>query len=446
MYDVFISGGGPAGVVLAMQLRQFGLQVLIAGSARRFAALEGMAERCRHALQAAGCEQALAATGLRVQRHAIWSGEEFSGNHEYLVERAHFDDALWIDAQQAGIETKRARIGKVTWHTDHWRTQLGNDSVTARYWVEARGRQAPRAHKVQRAPNMLSLAAWWESSAPNSEVIPAAGVCTFADGWCWHARLADGRLNLQLLVDAEQQRTAPRDKLREHYLQLVNSCSEAKAMIAGMQLSCEPWARGANLTLSTPLIGDSKARVGDAALAHDPLAGHGMFEALGSAMTLAPCIHTELRRPDDSKHAHDFYDNRMQDEFWHFARNARDFYALETRWPNRPFWLQRQQWPDAIPSHPAIQPGSGYLQARPVSVDGFIEQREVLICPDMPRGVWQVDGVPLSTLLRNLQSSGLPDYDDLSDFASRAGWTCRGTETAIRWLAQRELLSIEVNR
>jgi hypothetical protein len=82
------------------------------------------------------------------------------------------------------------------------------------------------------------------------------------------------------------------------------------------------------------------------------------------------------------------------------------------------------------------------LQARPVSVDGFIELREVLICPDMPRGVWQVDGVPLSALLRKLKSSGLPDYDDLSDFAARAGWTCRGTESAIRWLAQRELLSV----
>lgn len=444
MYDVFISGGGPAGIVLAMQLKRYGLSVLLAGSARRFASLEGMAERGRQALQSAGCEQALAALGPQVHRRAMWSGKEFSGNHEYLVERVRLDEALWADARDAGVETRRERVGKITWHANHWQIGLTKGIVAARYRVEARGRQAPRPPDSHQAPRTLGLAAWWESPKTNPKVKPTAGVCTHADGWCWYARLADGRLNLQMFIDVELQTVPSRVNLREYYLQLVNACSEAKSLSTGMQLASEPCARGANLILSMPLIGDFAARVGDAALALDPLAGHGMFEALGGAMTLAPCIRTELQRPQDSSLAQDFYRRRMQDEFWHFARNGRDFYALETRWSDRPFWLSRQQWPDAEPTHPAPQPGIGRIETRPVSVDGFIEQRELLVCPDMPRGAWQVDGIPLVPLLLHLGSSGIPEPEKLRDISTAAGWPIQSTESAIRWLAQRELLNLAV--
>lgn len=182
------------------------------------------------------------------------------------------------------------------------------------------------------------------------------------------------------------------------------------------------------------------ARAGDAALALDPLAGHGMFEAMALSMSLAACIRTQLERPSSAKLAWSFYRGRVQDEFWRLARTGRDFYRLETRWPDNSFWSQRQQWPDAEPSHPQIEPAVGQIEIRPVSIDGYIDKRRVVTCPDTPRGTWLVDGVPLVELLEYIQlREGVPARHELDTFCAGTQWPAQSVGAAIIWLAQRQL-------
>ncbi len=148
-YDVFISGGGPAGALLAIHLQRFGLNVLLCGTPRRFDSLEGMTERGVLALQASHCKHALASLGPLVLRQARWSCEQFGGNREYLVQRSVFDTALWQDASLAGVDSLRGRVDRVVWQEACWQTKVGNRQIRARYWVDARGRQAPANAMLQ---------------------------------------------------------------------------------------------------------------------------------------------------------------------------------------------------------------------------------------------------------------------------------------------------------
>ena len=439
-YDVFISGGGPAGALLAIHLQRFGLNVLLCGTPRRFDSLEGMTERGVLALQASHCKHALASLGPLVLRQARWSCEQFGGNREYLVQRSVFDTALWQDASLAGVDSLRGRVDRVVWQEACWQTKVGNRQIRARYWVDARGRQAPANAMLQQAPGILGIGAWWQGPATE----PAAGITSFADGWCWYARLPDGRTQMQVFVDATTHRPPSRAQLRSYYLQLVSQCDEAATVVQDSQLSIEPFVRGSGLSYSEPMPGHFHARAGDAALALDPLAGHGMFEAMALSMTLASCVRTQLDRSSSAELAMSFYRGRVQDEFWRLARTGRDFYQLETQWSKQSFWSRRQHWPDAEPSHPCLEPGMGRIEMRPVSINGYIESRQVVTCPDTPRGTWLVGDVPLVELLEYIrQKGGVPARQNLEAFCAGSGWSMQSVGAAITWLAQRQLLDLK---
>lgn len=437
--DVVITGAGPAGVVLALQLQRTGLSVCLLGVPRRFDALEGMAERARKGFEVAGCSQALATLGPLVGRVATWSGEQFDGNREYLVERQAFDQALWCDASDAGIAVVESRVKDVEWlESDRlWRVKHDGGSCCARYWVEARGRSAPRSALQQRAPATVALAAWWQSK-PNA---PIAGVHTLPQGWVWYARLVDGRLSAQIFLDAKD---APsRSAIEAFYLAQLADSDALRPILAEAKRIGEPVARGASLTLSEPLIDDTCARVGDAALALDPLAGHGQFEAVGSALALASCISTLLQKPEDSAAARQFYRERMSGDYLAMARNGRDFYAMEKRWADKTFWLNRSRWPDDKPSHPAPEVGVGSIERRPVSVAGYIREQYVVVCPDQPRGVWQIDGVPLLPLLQQVRHYSVLSPEKVAEFAAVCEWPDASVVRAVHWLGGRGLLTLQ---
>lgn len=437
--DVVITGAGPAGVVLALQLHRAGLSVCLLGVPRRFDALEGMAERARKGFEVAACSQALATLGPLVERSASWSGEHFAGNREYLVERQAFDAGLWRDAADAGVAVLPSRVKSVEQTDDgHWCVSHEGGELYGRYWVEARGRSAPRSVQQQRAPATVALAAWWQSE-PNA---PLAGVHTLPQGWLWYARLNDGRLSAQIFLDAKD--TPSRSQLEASYLSHLADSEALRPILESATRIGEPTARGASLTLSEPLIDQHCARVGDAALALDPLAGHGQFEAVGSALALASCLCTLLQRPENTAAALQFYRERMRGDYLSMARNGRDFYALEKHWAAEHFWRSRSRWPDDKPSHPVAEVGVGSVERRPVSADGYIREQWVVVCPDQPRGVWQIDGVPLLALLRQVRNYSLLSPDKVAEFAAACEWPDSSVVRAVHWLGARGLLTLSV--
>jgi hypothetical protein len=269
----------------------------------------------------------------------------------------------------------------------------------------------------------------------------ASAVSSFADGWAWLASTAGGLRFVQLTVTADDTRLPKRGEL-ERWFELQLAQLQATA---GLDLAGEPLggviARGSTSVLQGELVTSSTLRVGDAAMAVDPLSGNGIFQSLSSALIAPAVINTLLRHPAERALAAQFYQDRVRDTFSRFARLGRDFYRLETRWPAAPFWLQRQAWPDQQPSHADTAPTLLGIESRPVVAADRICAREVAITSDQPLGVWHVGGVELAPLLRDLPD---PIEQRRLLLASRLATCCAGDSgkqaTLQAWLRRYRIL------
>jgi flavin-dependent dehydrogenase len=79
--------------------------------------------------------------------------------------------------------------------------------------------------------------------------------------------------------------------------------------------------------------------VGDAASCFDPVSGQGIIKALRSGIFASYAAADYLRRGDERGIMR--YRALVEREFSAYRRTLRDYYALEQRWPDRPFWRRR---------------------------------------------------------------------------------------------------------
>ena len=445
-FDIAILGGGPAGAVLCRELRRMGHGVALVAAPRPFPAFEGFAERALKGLAWAGCERALAAVGPRVARSARWNGTYFAGNVEHLVDRQSFDRALLDDIRASGAQLHAGRVqgthpldDGAGWQIE-WRAADGAvQRLRAGYLVDARGRRAPRSGLTwRRGPASVCIARRWRYPRVPE---PLARVETFEDGWMWFARDARGEAMLQFFLCAERGPLPAGERLPTHYTALLERLPQAGELLRG----AAPVAgerggvhlRDAGTSLCAAPMGERQARVGEAALSIDPLAGHGVFEAVGGALALAVSLNTLLRRPQRAALAQRFYSDRLGHDFIRMARTGRDFYAMEQRWADGDFWAPRRAWPDDLPAHPGLS-GEARVSHMPVADGDLVEAREVLVTADQPRGIWQVQGVPLVALLRELGKRRSPQQALAAVAADTA--PDADPQAALAWLRHRGLL------
>jgi len=427
---ILVAGGGPAGCIAAIGLVGLGHCVRLIARPRQ-PAIEGLSERVLRALEASGCRRALDAVGPAVRREASWNGATTAANQEWVVARARFDAALLEDAAAAGVEIVADRIIQIARPRDGWQGQTsGGQQWSSGYLVEARGRRAPG--RRMRGPATTALGRLF-AGVPTR---PRTAVAGCRRGWAWYASTGDGAGALQIVLPS----AAPLPKrpgLPGLFETLMDEIGPARDWLGAGHAVGEVLARHADASRAVSAIEDRLIRVGDAALAMDPLSGHGVFEAIASATAAAAVINTVLRRPDDAGIARAFYEERVRLAFERFARIGRDFYALERRWPDADFWRERRAWPDDRPAHAPPSAAAPRLEARPVLEDGFIVARRVVVTADQPRGVWRVDGVPVADLLDWRRSH---DGDDLPGAAARFACAPGQVATALEWLRYRRLI------
>jgi flavin-dependent dehydrogenase len=416
--DILIAGGGPAGCSAALAIARLGHRVVLFTRPRR-PSVEGLSERVLHALDTGGCRRARAAIGPPVRREASWNDATTAANQEWVVARERLDAALLEDAAAAGVGIVAARILRIMDAGDRWRLETGDGRRwSGRFLVEARGRAAPG--RRLRGPPSTALVRHFEQVPAR----PRTAVASVAHGWAWYASTGDGTGSLQIVLPSAE-RLPKRPALPALFDAALAEIVPARDWLGQGRGVGEVAARHAEASRAARPVEDRLIRVGDAALALDPLSGHGVFEALASARAAAPVVNTLLRRPADGALARAFYEERVRLAFERFARIGRDFYRLEQRWPNMPFWYARRGWPDDLPAHAPPSASPAQIATRPVVEDGFVAAREVIVTADQPRGVWQVGGVALVPLLR----------------AVRAGAAApREAETALAWLRYRGLL------
>ena len=439
-FDIAVLGGGPAGAAAAIGLARLGHRVAAIASPRPFDACEGLSERTVEGLARAGCTAAAACLAAPVLRHAAWNGVVAEANRESLIDRPALDAALLADLAIAGVAVIAGRVERVAPGDSGWDIGGRHDdgaplALAARFVIEARGRAAPAGGQRRLAGPPTTALLHCRQGPPGA---PAAGVVPFADGWAWMARLAGGRRYVQFAVSSAPGRLPNKAGLADRFEQLVSRVPEAGAWLEDAAPVAPVAARTAAPLLHPAPVAARLLRVGDAALAVDPLSGNGLFQALSTGLMAIAVVNTLLRRPADAALAAGFYRERVADSFWRFARIGRDFYRQEARWPAAAFWAERRAWPDDRPAHavPAATPPR--IAALPVVADGFVERREVVVTADHPFGIWQLDGIPLAPLIRRLQDEPADPQETMKARIARlSGAGPRQVETLAAWLWQR---------
>jgi len=329
---ILVLGAGPAGAATAIGLRRLGYPVTVVSDWRRFAAVEGVSQRVLQGLRHAGLGGALSEAAMPATRQVRWNGEHLQMNQEFLLDRQRFDRALRADLVRAGVTLVEGRIRELLRAEAHQVRLDDGHVLQADFLVEARGRQAPLAADRLRGPETVSLLNLWHD-APGP---PASAVESLDDGWAWMARLADGRCYWQITLDAQG---VPDKAALPDYCATRRRGSALVAELFGAQ-AIEPaqvHARSSTAVLAGACVGDDWIRVGDAAMAVDPLSGNGIFQSLSSALQAPVVINTLLRRPERAALARQFHQQRVEQLFMRFARIGRDFSTRRSRhaWGSR---------------------------------------------------------------------------------------------------------------
>lgn len=432
---IVVLGAGPAGATVALGLRRLGHAVTVVGVPRAFDAIEGVSDRVLAGLRGVGIEAALAAIEAPSPRRATWAGVSTSLNSERLVDRAAFDRLLWQELQDHGIECIAARVLRWVPGNEGHGLQIQRPGDTqaqtlrARFVVEARGRLAPHAAQgVRRGPETVALL-WRGQGAPGGEA--GSAVESLPEGWAWTARLPGGAIALQLTVDPAAVDLPPRARLGAYIRQRLSTVACARPFLDVPANEVHALARTSGAVLAPEVCGEHWLRVGDAAMAADPLSGNGIFQSLSSALQAPMVIHTLLNHPADAPHARRFHRERVHGLFDRFARIGRDFYAQELRWADEPFWASRLAWPDTVPAHAAAGDAAPRIEERPVVDRDRIRLAEVVVTADQPLGIWHIDGLQLAPLWRAVQAAPGREAEVM---AQMPGVAPERAQALLRWM------------
>lgn len=396
-YDIAIAGGGPAGSMAASMLAGAGFRVALVTRLSNRPRLEGLSPRVVAMLRAHG----LPLDGVTPprQRRARWGDFQGDQNVEHIVRRDVFDRGLLTEAQARGVGVIEGSIAGVSPKHRSIRLADGRD-IAAELLFEARGRRATRLHDcegraAQIGPETISVAGFVAGR-------PCGGlgseVMSRAEGWTWRACLGDDRDWLQVVGDARGSAGSRGEtRLKRLWHRVLGPDAE------DTPLPPQPLVSAASLRLNAPVLDPRCPRLGDAAVAIDPLSGHGLFWAVSSALMAPPIARALL--DGEGALARDFYHDRVVGTFWRQARIGRDLHAESGH--DGAFWQARRTWPDREPAHPAV--GRPRIEERVLVRDGVLSRGEVLVTNDDPGGAAFVFGQEIAPVLRAMGDRPLPD-------------------------------------
>ncbi len=412
---IIVAGAGPAGAIAALGLARLGYEVSVIAKGRSFQSCEGISERVVQALQGQSARHALQQVSAPSPRSVHWNGTHSSANTERLVSRQAFDDALRKDLKDAGITVISGQLR--SWHESdqgvdaHYQSEtLATKTLHGDFFVEARGRGvSAKAQERLKGPETLSLLLKWQTDSGQQKSMAAS----LPQGWAWLARLENGECYTQMTLASDTPGLPTKAQLKDFVLEQLHKVDEFKNFIGDGKIVGELTARSSTAILHSDPIGERSIRIGDAAMAVDPLSGNGIFQSLSTALSAPAVINTLLNRPEQKHVAQTFFRQRVNHSFMRFARMGRDFYQLEQQWPESAFWKQRAVWPDVQAAHEPIAVSKITIESRAVVDNHFIQSTDVVVTPDQPLGIWHMDGVELAPLVRSLMQKPLATHESL---------------------------------
>ncbi|MFY9579049.1 MAG: FAD-dependent monooxygenase [Gaiellaceae bacterium] len=355
--DVLVLGGGPAGSAAARTLACLGKSVVVVerSTYHDWRPGESLPPQARTTLAELGVVERLLelepATSFGIR--ACWGQSDPYAIDFILdasgtgcqVERPRFDAMLASAAADAGAAlVTGARLFALEVEGCCWHAGVetaGQRRVfRARALVDATGRSAVVARRLgvrrrsfDRLIGLVGLVDRPESAAVDSNLLLEA----VEDGWWYSAPLPRSRMTVAFMTDAD----------------LISSraCASASAFTARLRQAPYTTERvqefrlrdlrvrsAATARLDEP-SGAGWLAVGDAAEAHDPLAGIGLTKAIDSGRRGARALAAAL---DGDAEAKTRYAADTAASFRRYLRQRAEQYARERRWATSPFWRRRR--------------------------------------------------------------------------------------------------------
>lgn len=253
----------------------------------------------------------------------------------WRVDRARFDAMLAAAAEGAGAVVHRRAdvLACERQRSGGWHIVVGDrrtEDVSAGFVVDAAGRGSSVRRRLggrtvvhDRLVALTAVLTAAPEFADRRALIEAT-----EHGWWYSARLPDGAVVVAFHTD-------PAPGLRNRWPALLASAPHTAARVGGRAATGLRHV-AANTQRRQPEAGDGWLAVGDAAAAHDPIAGLGVYWALESGLAAADAI---LAGDGTALMA---YADARRSAFADYLVRRTTYYRAEGRWHDAPFWQARR--------------------------------------------------------------------------------------------------------
>jgi flavin-dependent dehydrogenase len=361
--DVAVVGAGPAGASTASWLATAGLHVVMIERSifDRPRPGESLAPRVG---------PLLADLGLTAEFHALaplpsYGTESVWGeptrashtflftpfNHGYHVERARFDAMLATAAEARGVELRlgvsctRVTLderGGVRLTVACATGKAPSAQIRARFVVDATGRAASVSHQMGARRALFDRLVGVGVRAKSRSIEPrcCTSVEATPDGWWYAAPFSRDDRVYMFMTDGDLASAYGLTEAARFEAVLRTSCIGARAEPRAMTTRPRVYSAISQRSLVPPEAREARRflAVGDAALAVDPISGSGVVRALRTGKEAAAAISSALSGRNAALAE---YEQARDRECTAYLAERSQYYALERRYPDRPFWQRR---------------------------------------------------------------------------------------------------------
>jgi flavin-dependent dehydrogenase len=364
-YDVVIIGAGPAGLSTALTLgRLADLKILVADSGQPASVRPGesippAALSCIHFLQ---LEEA-----FKSSVHfpypgnvSLWGRNTIGYNDALLdpmglpwrLDRLRFDQMLAEAVQSFNIE--------IAWGL-HFIKQQSNDdgfeleftdrkqsqqvAVKAKFVVDATGagarfaRSAGATRVVQ--DQMVALTCTQDIMA--GDITSQTLIEADEDGWWYVSKLPGNQLITMYVTTAQTLKQMNRD-VQQHFQLAGSKTLLLSKHLNTLTLNESPFYRfPIYSSYLEKAHGPNWLAVGDAASCYDPVAAQGVYKGLSNGIRAAKSILKIFENRADAIATSELYTTHIRSNYHVYSENRKHLYQLEQRWPDAPFWQNRQR-------------------------------------------------------------------------------------------------------
>lgn len=358
--DVLVVGGGPAGCAAALTLLKYSplsVAVVECSDYDQTRVGETISPGVQPLLGYLGVwERFVADEHLPAYSTcAAWGSSEvvsrdflFTGyGNGWHLDRRRFDRALADEVEgRGGLLLTRTRVAALSRETDgSWRCLIApkdgpQRALSARFIIDASGKKFALARRLgarqQVYDYLLGVVGFYEfdddEARPHYTLVE-----TCPSGWWYSSLLPDKRMVVAFMSDIDVVRHT-RAQRTEGWNAMLAATEHTRQRLAGARPSAPLQVRPAHSGILQPAAGPGWIAAGDAAASFDPLASMGIGHALTSGIHAARVAFDELAF-DSTLMTH--YTNNLARNFYQYLNMRRQYYLIEQRWPESPFWQRR---------------------------------------------------------------------------------------------------------